>query len=120
MNRKAQNQGNDNDEQFAYPPDVIDLYNRGYNYETGYGATGIKSIDKAVEFYQLAADKDYPAAYYRLAMIYARGKENFEANLELAQKFAAKAAAHAYPGAEEIYQYVREQQEIAAQSKKLP
>ncbi|RIY31970.1 hypothetical protein CKF54_05890 [Psittacicella hinzii] len=99
---KAQEQ----EDAFAFPPDVVDLYNRAYNYETGY--TGLKSMDKAIEFYELAAEKNYPAAQYRLADIYAHGRGGVEVDLAKARKYASQAAAREYPGSDALYQYIEE------------
>ncbi|RIY36417.1 tetratricopeptide repeat protein [Psittacicella gerlachiana] len=100
---------------FPFPPDVIDLYNRGYNFETGYH--GLKSMDKAIEFYTLSADKGYPPAMYRLADIYAHGKGGMEINYPLARKYATQAAAREYPGADALYQYIEEKEKINKSSK---
>ncbi|RIY32630.1 hypothetical protein CJP74_03870 [Psittacicella melopsittaci] len=101
---KAQKALKEDQEPFPFPPDVIDLYNRAYNYETGYN--GLKSMDKAIEFYTLAAQKEYPAAMYRLADIYAHGKGGVEVDYALARKYATQAAAREYPGSDALYQYI--------------
>lgn len=113
---KARTKGEE--EQCNFPPDIIDLYNKGYNYQTGYGPTGIKSLEKAIEFYTLAANKGYPAACYRLGQIYSSGTD-VPLDLNLARKYVTKACARDYPGADELYKIISQKLEIVQKEQQL-
>lgn len=93
----------------SYPPDLIDLYERAYNLETGFDADN-QDLKRAVEFYKLAAAQDYPPAAFRLAHLYAYGKKELALDYEQALSYCEQAGD--YPGTAELKTYINERLEI--------
>lgn len=91
------------------PKFIIELYQTGYDYETGF--KGMRSLDKAVEFYTLAAEKNYAPAQYKLAQIYSKGKD-FPLDMVKARYWAVEACKQDYPGSDALYSYIEDKERL--------
>lgn len=90
------------------------LYQRGYEFETGYNEP--KSLDKAMEFYTLAAEQGLPAAQYKLASLYTYGRPGqLEVDLRKARYWVVLAIKQDYAGAQELYHYIDELSKLSHQ-----